>query len=115
MADGQVSPILHGEADLPIMTGGYPVALARYGAQGEVKDLVKSGAWQHVPRAAPLRACMGHLMGFAVMLRGAGPVGGHGQDGGRTAASVRVVVICPPGVPPTSRCGPGPVPDEPSL
>ena len=55
MADGQVSPILHGEADLPIMTGGYPVALARYGAQGEVKDLVKSGAWQHVPRAAPLR------------------------------------------------------------
>jgi hypothetical protein len=97
------------------MTGGYPVALARYSGQGEVKDLVKSGAWQHVPRAAPLRACMGHLMGFAVMSRGAGLVGRHGQDGGRTAASARVIVICQPGVPPTSRCGPGPVPDESSL
>jgi hypothetical protein len=97
------------------MTGGYPVNLARYGGQGEVKDLVKSGAWQHVPRTAPLRAWMGHLMGFAVMSRGAGPVGRRGQDGGRTAASATAIVICQPGVPPTSRRGPGPTSDELSL
>ena len=54
------------------MTGGYPVALARYGGQGEVTDLIKSGARQHVPRAAPFRAYTGHLMGFAVMSPGAG-------------------------------------------
>jgi hypothetical protein len=57
------------------MTGGYPVDLARYGGQGEVKDLVKVGC---VATCAACRAasCLyGTPHRFAVMWRGAGPVG----------------------------------------